>query len=520
VVLGSVTVLGSPTITFTFEAISRRDMGAAVVLAHAHLLALAEPAVPRHVRVDGVRFVESATSSPIVLSGPNVVVKGWPWFPEVKGSSVCADNPMEPGAECQAYPKLCTSCKTFNQADIDHMKALGENSIRLGVVWAGAQPRDENALDPDFLRRMHAVLNLTDANGIHVVLDNHGDMVGSQNCGNGVPTWFQRKAAADLFGKPLRTSKGLASLVGKLIPASHVLVEETEGYDRCGDNESLWAAHAGDPNYNLLNECCIAINSANGRKGGDNPIALGYTETSQRTMDRLLLKGAGRDEFVRFWALIATAVKGHPSAFAVEPMNEPMSVRRRVMFDTWRAVAEAVHEKVPDMSIALADSGTAPLYNPSGINKWIPKDEWDMSKETFEWIHNSNTLFYAWHYGDAAHVVNDMLSLGRQWDVPVFSTEASCAVMDVAAAVNVSASYWHYSSYCNTGPYFGNRSLNHSFGACILGWAGGNSSKCGKQNRRSTPLAIPSQGVVVERQPLHWWNPKWSVHADAASGVS
>ena len=56
---------------------------------------------------------------------------------------------------------------------------MGWNAIRLGVVWAGAQPRDEDALDPGFLELMHDVLNLTDANGIHVLLDNHGDMVGS-----------------------------------------------------------------------------------------------------------------------------------------------------------------------------------------------------------------------------------------------------------------------------------------------------------------------------------------------------
>lgn len=41
--------------------------------------------------------------------------------------------------------------------------------------------------------------------GIHVMLDNHGDMTGSANCGNGAPMWFQQKAAADLIGKPLTT---------------------------------------------------------------------------------------------------------------------------------------------------------------------------------------------------------------------------------------------------------------------------------------------------------------------------
>ena len=63
------------------------------------------------------------------------------------------------------------------------MRDMGWNTIRLGVVWAGAQPRDEDALDPGFLELLHDVLDLTDANEIHVILDNHGDMVGSAGKG-------------------------------------------------------------------------------------------------------------------------------------------------------------------------------------------------------------------------------------------------------------------------------------------------------------------------------------------------
>ena len=118
---------------------------------------------------------------------------------------MCNDTPSRPGKACVADPASCQSCSTFNQADVDHIKSLGWNFIRLGVVWAGAQPRDEDALDQNFLQRLHAVLNLTDANGIHVLLDNHGDMVGTAGCGNGVPMWVQQKAAPELIGKPLHT---------------------------------------------------------------------------------------------------------------------------------------------------------------------------------------------------------------------------------------------------------------------------------------------------------------------------
>ena len=60
-----------------------------------------------------------------------------------------------------------------------------------------------------------------------------------------------------------------------------------------------------------------------------NPGELGFTTISQRTMDYLVDEGPGRQDFVRFWRLMAEAVRDHPSAFAAEWMNEPMTIRRK-----------------------------------------------------------------------------------------------------------------------------------------------------------------------------------------------
>ena len=54
----------------------------------------------------------------------------------------------------------------------------------------------------------------------------------------------------------------------KFVPS--IRVSTVGGYDHCGSNATKWAAHAGDPNYNLLNECCLAMN-------GGNPAGLGWT---------------------------------------------------------------------------------------------------------------------------------------------------------------------------------------------------------------------------------------------------
>ena len=112
--------------------------------------------------------------------------------------------------------------------------------------------------------------------------------------------WFQRAAAPELIGKPLRTSS-FFSLLGHSVAS-------LDGWDACGYNESLWARHAGDPNYNLLNECCIGLSD------GANNNALGFSKLAQATMDYLLEKGAGRDAFARYWELIAAAVAEAESA--------------------------------------------------------------------------------------------------------------------------------------------------------------------------------------------------------------
>lgn len=208
---------------------------------------------------------------------------------------------------------------------------------------------------------------------------------------------------------------------------------------------------------------------------------------------------------------MAHAVAEHPSAVGCELMNEPMSIRRRSMFQTWRAAAEAINTVVPDMMVSLAAARCPPMPSDglSGclltgsecpwlqvaladtgegavLPAWAVRvgGGWlDIDRETEEWIKQATTVFYAWHwYGkpsDPADAVKNVLALSAKWNVPTFETEFfSCGGWNAARAANISTSYWHYSAYCNTGPPFGNRSVpDDTFGACILGWAGGDSSK-------------------------------------------
>ena len=428
----------------------------------ASFAATSSSSIPRSVHISGSNFVQTSSNTTIVLAGPNVVVKGPPYLPFVNGSTICEDRINSNCSESGT----CYSCTTFNLADVANLKARGWNAIRLGIVWAGAQPRDENSLDAGFLSILDDILSLCDANGIHVVLDNHGDMVGTANCGNGIPMWFQLQAAPSLIGTPLVTGFPY-DLVG-------LQVTDLQGYSVCGNNASMWAQYAGDPNYNLLNTCCQAMNA------DGNPAQLGFTTLSQATMDYLINPGPGRDAFVRFWRLIAEAVVSHPSAFAAEFMNEPMTIRRTKAFDTWHAAGAAILQVIPDFSVSVMDVGEGILL-PEWVIELIGGGEL-ISNATMNWIMTSGSVFYAWHwYGfpsNATSAAEDARALGDSWGIPTFATEfMSCDAWSAAEKANISHAYWHYSAYCTTGASFGNRSVpRDTFGACILGWGDGNSA--------------------------------------------
>jgi hypothetical protein len=297
--------------------------------------ALCSSSVPRRVRIQGRGLIDTGSGRPTVLSGPNVVVKGPPYLPGTDASAACSDTVTD---LCAAHGN-CSSCTTFSAADAANFAQRGWNALRLGIVWAGAQPRDEDALDAGFLARLHATLALCDAHNLTVVLDNHGDMVGSLNCGNGLPAWFQRAAAPELIGAPLATGFPF-----DLVPSLQIAALIPPA---CASNASLWREASGRADYNLANPCCRAMNS------GGNPGALGYSTLAQRSMDYLITPGAGRAAFVRYWRLVAEAVAGHPSAAFAELMNEPMTIWREQAFDTWREAGQAITAVVPDMGISV-----------------------------------------------------------------------------------------------------------------------------------------------------------------------
>ncbi len=411
--------------------------------------------VPRYLQRQGTSFIDAKTKKKVILDGLDVVVKGPPYLPYTNGTQSCFDIEVSNMPGCEEMG-TCNYCTSFNELDINFFIRHKYNAIRLAVIWAGAQPREENKLDETFLKQLHDILDLTDKYNMHVILDNHGDMVGSAGCGNGAPMWIQKKVAGDLIGKPLKTNFPYNLFVD---------VKNVKGYDQCGNDNEKWGKYAGDPNYNILNPCCQLLNS---ELGNINPAGLGFTTISQATNSFIF--NEGKHYFVNFWRLMAEAVKNHPSASLMEFSNEPMFIYRYEMYEVWREISETVNEIIPDMLVSLIDPFQAAVL-PYWVKTITPN--FDIKKETVEWIKKSKNVYYAVHYlGDRGifdEAIQAALAIQKDWNVPIVITEYNSKFKKEYQKHEFSLTAWRYGEYCNTGSRFINREDKVTFGACILG---------------------------------------------------
>ncbi|KAF3924654.1 hypothetical protein AA313_de0204269 [Arthrobotrys entomopaga] len=75
------------------------------------------------------------------------------------------------------------------ERDIEYLKELNVNVVRLGVHWAGVEPvRGE--YNQTYLDITHTIIKRLQDNGIYTLVDQHQDVWASQICGHGAPIWF------------------------------------------------------------------------------------------------------------------------------------------------------------------------------------------------------------------------------------------------------------------------------------------------------------------------------------------
>jgi len=338
---------------------------------------------------------------------------------------------------------------------------MGWNFIRLGVVWAGAQPKNEPELDPEWVSRLHALLDLAAQHGIHVLLDVHQDNVGTATCGEGVPQWFSALATPSRIGKPIRP----LPFAGGEFP------HQPDGL--CGTNDTkTWALYAASDEYGISNPCCVRYNG-----GGSSWARMEFTWEAQETVHYLFRNREGRAYYVRYIGLLAAAVRDYPAAFGIELMNEPPSIERDAMYATWQACYDAAQAELPGIAIGIMDTGEAPL----------PVGDLGLWPTQVEWLKKAEHLFYAFHwYGlpvkDPNKAIQNVRWFMDSWEMPALLTEFnSCDVKVPASANGIGWSYWEYSGFCDRPVRPGDPKKicpvgGCNFGACITG-TNGNSWK-------------------------------------------
>lgn len=110
----------------------------------------------------------------LVFHGVNVVHKGFPYIP---------------------ITSHFDSNFSFAAEDVTFLRSIGCNAIRLGVIWAGAQPLpppSEGAPAPfnmSYFDELERVVAIAAAGGVSVLLDVHQDLYSAAFCGEGAPPW-------------------------------------------------------------------------------------------------------------------------------------------------------------------------------------------------------------------------------------------------------------------------------------------------------------------------------------------
>ena len=111
-----------------------------------------------------------------IFHGVNVVVKLPPYLPNLE--------------QFDPYMSLNT------QYDLETMKRLGFNMVRLGVMWEAVE-KQPNIYDYDYLDKVEKIINTLGENGIYTMIDAHEDVFARNFCGEGVPYFYVNQMGYD-----------------------------------------------------------------------------------------------------------------------------------------------------------------------------------------------------------------------------------------------------------------------------------------------------------------------------------
>ncbi|KAF3908085.1 hypothetical protein ABW21_db0205750 [Orbilia brochopaga] len=165
--------------------------------------------------------------------------------------------------------------------DIQLLKDLNVNLVRLGVHWAGVEP-ERGSYNQTYLDITHGIITKLQDNGIYTLVDQHQDVWGAQICGHGAPVWFVKPDWV--------VTEHRMPVPQKLQPFAHVL----DGIPSEADCNSI----AWGTSY-----LTYAVANAFGRL--------------YNNYDNL------GDAWAAYWSVVATNYRALPGVMGYDLMNEP-----------------------------------------------------------------------------------------------------------------------------------------------------------------------------------------------------
>lgn len=216
---------------------------------------LAADLLPISVNPDRQRLVDSLGRE-VFFHGTNIVVKQFPWHPETEGFS---DG-------------------TFSEQDMQLLKSLGLNVVRLGFMWPGLEPT-RGQYNETYMQVMQKIVSLSAKYGIYILLDMHQDAFSRMLCVEGLPTWAVNTGSAKGFPEPLHEP---------FLPDPKTGMPTDED---CA--KFFWS------DYYLTEATSVAFQNLYNNTGG-------------------LL-----DSWAAFWEKTASAFKNFPNVIGYELINEP-----------------------------------------------------------------------------------------------------------------------------------------------------------------------------------------------------
>ena len=218
-------------------------------------------------------FILDNTGRYSIFHGVNVVVKLPPYLPNL--------DLFDP------YMSLNT------KYDLDTMKRLGFNMVRLGVMWEAVE-RQPNIYDYDYLDKVEKIINTLGENGIYTMIDAHEDVFARNFCGERVPYFYVNE-----MGYDQKCDANVMTRILGLFGVCKTLSYYNFTYDENGLPliEDCKKHTFGE--YNSLAE----VSSAN-RNFYNNVNGI-------------------QDKFVEFWKVIAKRFKGNKFVLGYDFWNEP-----------------------------------------------------------------------------------------------------------------------------------------------------------------------------------------------------